>query len=119
MLLITVIISVWGHSENICSLVGVCPGTLKIGVFGTGTKPKMGISRAGTIRKGERSYEGVHPLFRSPQYSDTYTPNIPTTQYSDTFTICVLVAMLAFGLGFGYVKISFRVQFRVKISVMA
>ena len=49
---------------------GVCPGTLKIGFFGTGTKPKMGISRAGTIRKGQRSYEGVHPLFRHP--------NIPT-----------------------------------------
>ena len=84
-----------------------------------GNKTKNGDLKSRHNPKGGEVLRRGAPTIPTPQYSDTYTPNIPTTQYSDTFTICVLVAMLAFGLGFGYVKISFRVQFRVKISVMA
>ena len=84
-----------------------------------GNKTKNGDLRSGHNPKGGEILRRGASTIPTHQYSDTYKPNIPTAQYTDTFTISVLVAMLAFGLGIGYVKISNRVQFRVKISVMA
>ena len=68
---------------------GVCPGTLKGGVCGTVTKPKMGSQELAQSARGRGLTKGC------TKYSDTYKLNIPTSQYSDT----------TFGLGFGYATI--------------
>ena len=116
---ITVIISVWGHSEIYAHWWGVPRHIKKKGLW-NGNKTKNGDLRSGHNPKGGEVLRRGAPTIPTPQFSDTYKPNIPTAQYSDTLTIFVLVTMLAFGLGFGYVKISVRVQFRViKISVVA